>query len=763
MRLIKKRIAICLILALGLMGAGCQKDETPKNAESNSNTSEQVITDFAEQGEASNTESSFSYQDLVLAADRITSCFAPSGQSMPLANEFAQADDKGKYEIAIELADDMAVAQLFKVTTPGMLAMSGDAVKSFPHPLLLNNYAAMLVGVGALEDALFFFLQALEQEPDNPVLLTNIANIYLDMEDFGAAEQYAKKALASMSEFGPAYQVLTVIHLKNKNSELAAETMVKSAQHCFNDLTMQHFDSFLDEVQKLQPPEDEYPLKEEFIDLLYKIASENVDTKEVNSSADTPGAQLRLKPFPGISSGEQLIASADYLAGEVEKFQQKFIEVSTEIIKAGDPIAEHLNSQQESRSGVYPVKKNLRQIYALRVLFSFYTFKLDESSRYISQRAEKIKDSRNNELQKNYEIYSEKIKQADIDWEEFEDQLLRDLLNMFSTNKLPDMAQYSKKALEGLKLKVEEKRAEQAICKRYTNELAIIYREGYGLLRVNLEEFWLRCGGLMKYLTEENIFNYFDLLRQRLVYSYIVRPIGSLQTDGDYLKAEDERLKFYEQMLARASQAVTEQVEEHRKAEERKKAEEAQANKGGDTVPDIEKEAFTIYPENGDLGDIGLETGLFGFNASSQFNGENFKLSVESPTDSMGGEHNVFDNTQTAYVMHGVKAEANTEWYMKNKSTLEALENAGKVGRAAKALGSIGLGFSSSVKTGEYITTDANKRIIDRGMIYVRESGGEAVNFGRSEKIEVRKSYMTGVALKSKTVKYKFMFASHEN
>ena len=36
--------------------------------------------------------------------------------------------------------------------------------------------------------------------------------------------------------------------------------MVKSAKHCFNDITIHHFDSFLEAVAELDPEVDEYPL-----------------------------------------------------------------------------------------------------------------------------------------------------------------------------------------------------------------------------------------------------------------------------------------------------------------------------------------------------------------------------------------------------------------------------------------------------------------------------------------------------------------------
>ena len=50
--------------------------------------------------------------------------------------------------------------------------------------------------------------------------------------------------------------------------------------------------------------------------------------------------------------------------------------------------------------------------------------------------------------------------------------------------------------------------------------------------------------------------------------------------------------------------------------------------------------------------------------------------------------------------------------------------------------------------------------IADRGIIYIRESGGTIGNFGKSERVVVRKSTITGLAIKEKSTKYKFGIGS---
>ena len=166
----------------------------------------------------------------------------------------------------------MGVTAFSDIVDAGMVRAAGLAVSAYPHPLLLNNYAGMIREVSP-DDALFFYFTALSLEPRNPVILTNIAMSFLDRNDLGAARNYATQALSENPEFGPAFQVLTICHLRDGNSLLAAETLMKSARDCFDDLSVRLFDDYLEEVGNLDVSEgDEYPLSEQQLEILYQIA-----------------------------------------------------------------------------------------------------------------------------------------------------------------------------------------------------------------------------------------------------------------------------------------------------------------------------------------------------------------------------------------------------------------------------------------------------------------------------------------------------------
>lgn len=704
------------------------------------------------------------YRKLVEEIDKITAAFSASGNSLPIAEEFMKARDEKKADLALDLADDMAQAQLFGIVNDDILALSGEAVKAYPHPLLLNNYGALLIDAGYIEDSLYFFHKAELQDAKNPVLLTNIANTYLDLGDFSAAENYARKALSAAADFGAAYQVLTTIHMQREQYKLAAQYLLKSAKNCFNDISQYQFESFLDEVERLDPEEYDYPLDEQQIEDFRKAAIENVDTRDMNDSVDTPGAQLKLKPFPQIGSPDNLMRSYDYLSQEKDKFQQKYSSVSSQIMELSNKAQKDSSDNVNSGELIYPVEKNLRQIYALEVLQSFYEYKLKQSQRRYFNRLRETEKDRNDEINRLEKNYKEK-REVMADDSKSADEILADLFSALITdeNKLPEITKkldnFTKAAVAYQKVIVDEHREKLDRSKNYTGSIVNILEESYNETRQLLEEFWLKAGGLLKCLADEDTFELYDLKRQQVVCSYAGFTVSELQDQAYYLEGLAFNLKMEEKALETAI-ALAQQSEQAKKETEA-------AYAGGDTVPDLEKEAISTYPEKNDFGAIGAEVDAFGFSGTVQYaseaDGDKIKVSAGAPVlGSMGGAYTLDGKnkgTKNAYAVHGVSVTADTGWFKDSKIVEKALENSGIAG---KVLGKIGFGFSGSKSSGQYVQTGSNGHITDRGVVQVRESSGSIGLISKTETVEVRKSLMTGVAIKQTSTKYKFIFFTYE-
>lgn len=676
---------------------------------------------------------------------------------------FGNASDDERAQMALELADDMAEAEFFGLMNADMMAIGAAATIGYPHPLLLNNYGAMVLAWEGAEAALPFAQLAVDQEAANPVLLTNLANLKLELGDDAAAEKLAKQALAADSEFGPAYQVLTTLHLKHDHPVLAAETMVKSAQRHFDDLTRHHFDSFLLACDALDPETDEYPLKEAYLDILYKIARENVDTLDNGKGTDTPGSQLKLKPFPQITGADNLMNSREWVDAQIQGIQaarRDSEQRRSEYLDADDTMFDYASLSQ----GTYPLVRNMRQIYALRVMTSFYDFRIRQQNLAFDKEIQGILDQRQQEQQKLSDRYDDLTLQAEGKLDEAQAEMWDGLIGALAGEALPDILALQEAGLLIPRLRVAQSREVIVITKTHVEEVITVSGKYYAELSQLLEEYWLKTGGLLKYLADESQFEKQAAEREIFVYERLPVPLWELVQQADTMLDEKERLMYAEQELAMLEQAFAGVAEalESAKAEEAAENDEGKDPDGEEMVPDIEREAFEKYPEAGDLGDLGVEVDAFGLvGGSVQFNGDRFKLETESVVHKTDNGYSELLRGNLSSTLYGVTAVGNTEWVTES-NLAKTLPKAGALGKVGKVFGKIGFGASAGTKVGKYVVRDANGQIIDRGIHYLRESGGSIGLFGKTNKVEVFKSQMKGYSLKSTGTKYKFWFATYE-
>lgn len=651
-----------------------------------------------------------SYNELTENIDRyIADIDRESITQLAFAEAFEQLDPEAKSEMAMHIAEQIAAAVMFDLTSDEVAAMAGEAVKAYPHPLLLNNFAALLQDRGRLAEALEIVLLALHQQPEHPVLLTNAANLYIEVDDFDAAEIYATKALQADGEFGPAYQVMTTIHLYNGNSELAAETMIKSAKHVFNDVSIHHFESFLDEVSRLDPRVDEYPLHEALIDELYDIARSHVDTGHVNEGVDTPEGQIRLKPFPTIGSPEHLVRSWAYLDNERDKLEWKKIEAHEEqFAYYGE---EDSDSVHEHR---FPFEYNLRQIYAYEVMESYYRFKVDQVYARYDQLEREIGDDRYHQFEifnNEYNAKYDELIKAKADYTVFL------------------QADYDYRSKRYTRLKQD------------ADVLISEVQKAYNEAKQIMEEFWLKSGGILKYIVEKDTFHRLNGKRKYFVYDRVVEPLYDLQDLSADLAAELVSLKQVEHFLNPA---------------EPEEEDGEEIDSGPEVVPDLEEKELDEYPQPGTIHNIqfGLEEGFFGNDASISGNAKGYEASIDTMFGARGWDGSFETNLHRSYTLYDVKATYNTTWFTDTDLVREML------GKTSKSWGKLGLGFVYNDREGKYMTRrGASKKIMDRGTIQVKESGwslGIVETVSKNEK--TMSSRMIGLSSQKNSVKHRFLF-----
>ena len=677
---------------------------------------------------------------------------------IPVLNELKESNDEDKAELLMDFADDMAKAQFFGLVNDNIIAMAGKVVKEYPHPLLLNNYGAMLTEVSP-EDGLYLLLHALEYEPTNPVILTNIANMYIQLDDFGQAEKYANEALISTPDFGAAYQVLTTCHLKNGNSILASETMVKSAKHCFNELTIYHFENFIDAVdEQLDPKVDEYPLKEEFINDLYIIAKENVDTIDVSSVVDTPEAQLTLNSLPNIGSADDLRHYLEYFDTEHDKTWSSYLHYEDEYLDfksiLDEEEAEEEQRTQDSDGLAFHIEKNLRQRYAFEVLSSFYLYKIEKERLNLEDEFETMRSDMelaNDDIIKNYQ----ELQKVDEDHIE---SLNEDLMRAYESMNMGEIEQITNQLMaegQGIAIKAAELEVEKEK-DILNNELDYVQKmkdkafSYYINTKQTLEEYWLKSGGLLKYVTNESVFNVLDAQRRVDVNYYVSDALDKIMGCAGTVSGQHGDIAMAETNLYNIKSIIAgNELEREEKEEERQR-------KGEELNPEMEDGVLSTYPEKNAVGELGLEFDLFGLiSANGQTDGTDYSLEVSGSVSILKGTIGGRTITEKGVVSKEAYTTAGVDVDIKPGDLIP--EKALGKG-AGKLLGSISFGASESIS--RYNVMSGNK-ITDFGTIRTSETSMGAGPVGSSKQTTIRRSSITGVAIKNKSIKYKFMFLTY--
>jgi len=725
----------------------------------------------------------------------------------PAAEGYNAGDEQEKARWALCLADSMAVASFYDIADAGMIRAAGLAVSTYPHPLLLNNYAGMVREVSP-DDALFFYFSALALEPRNPVILTNIAMSFLDREDFGAARNYATQALSENPEFGPAFQVLTICHLRDGNSVLAAETLMKSARDCFDDLSIRLFDDYLREVGDLDVTiEEEYPLPEEQLEILYEIAKKYGDPERENGGADTPGSQIRINPFPVFGSADHYLNSEDFLLEEAERRRVRLWKIYTELPRLEDAVFWKRGSR-----GALPVMKNMRQYYAYLVLESYYRFKMEKLNWKLQE-----EDPTDDLVEEYVQAYMNRC----IPFRKQEQDL--GMAFAHQPRRTPqETAEWYRKGIRFYSACLDHQKILLDITRRYTVEYLKIPKRKYDERKTMVEEFWLKAGGLMKYMTDGNVYNLADKRREMFAVDWMdIWPTAGYPVpnagDSVFVRAVDEApLGMSSPYLCSISPPALQGALENM---QRYQEELAKLSKGlnrlnpppkvlpkyafdADPV-EIERTALPLFKEPGDLPLIGFEgtlpfsdkhtaytdggkstwiiTGESGARGSV-YDDTSGTMTTFSAASKPGGSTSVFDvgAKLTDVKDLGDRLDKATEFVrekvFKQKGGKQS-EGSGPFGGPFQAAdmmkkGQETIGFlqaaanvrgSGSKMYGEYVTRDRDHRVIDHGLVYIRQVGGalpieNSPELGRE--VLVMKSRITGVSTKQEFTQYKFKFAT---
>ncbi len=214
-----------------------------------------------------------------------------------------------------------------------------------PTALSYNNAGLLFFQNGDTKNALAYYQQAEKMDGENPTVLANIAECFLELGDRTSARRYADRAVSLAPDFGLAYQILTTLNLAEGKYVSAAETLFRGAETHFSEITAQQFFSLQMAIEmgglKVCQGLDFHKLfhsifSEKNLALLTKATQAGYDK---HSGIDTPGNQKRL-PWLIPGGNLQLTYMAmtkrrKELEAENEKLYQRNVEIENSDIKIG--------------------------------------------------------------------------------------------------------------------------------------------------------------------------------------------------------------------------------------------------------------------------------------------------------------------------------------------------------------------------------------------------------------------------------------------
>lgn len=257
--------------------------------------------------------------------------------------------------------------------------------------------------------------------------------------------------------------------------------------------------------------------------------------------------------------------------------------------------------------------------------------------------------------------------------------------------------------------------------------------------RVNVRRR-LKAGGLLKYIVEPDTFQKLDGKREWFVYDTILHQLYHLRDLQTELSHEYMELQMIKQIMnAKNENSIEEEEEEEPKL-----------------TPDmLRPRELDKFPEPGEIHNIqiGLEHGFFGNDASISGNRRGCEGSIDTMFGARGWDGSFVTNVHRSYTLCGVKAVGSTSWFTDSdlvRNTFGKSDNWGKYG----------IGFIANDRAGKYMARKgAKRRIMDRGIIEVKERGWSLGPVERVEKKEKTVStMMIGVSSTKTSVKHKFGF-----
>lgn len=494
-----------------------------------------------------------------------------------LVNELEPLDDAARAEYLLNLADYAAILQADKKLDGTIKNALAAACLLYPNSYLINNYASILMVQKQYKEALLWLAQADEADPNNPVILTNMAECCYELGDYEMTMVYTDIAIASQEDFGLAHLLQACVHLMRGNVRPAMVSLFRSARTCWTDLTTTLMEDLYQYAKEYKEVNDIMILDKELLDILMEAAGADC----VSDGRDTLANQISL-PFPAPNISMALNADDSYWA------QSQQILESIEPLRSYNDYEGTLSTTDLERE----YNDDVRHVLIAKFHILYYEHLIeqwDDGQYYVEER-----DRLRNNFQKHYEETWAPIGEKQSEWYAELEEHANLILAGFGLSVVDDKAaaelilrnteefwtKYEEYMEESLKMNID---TQESLRDQWHNVLIQIENEkvlGYeSKMKPILEEYYQRMNAILGYMQS-------DVMRQNFEYRVlwtvnyegIVSPLQHAGASLMEVNKYDEELESWRAQLDGfySDQQQKKQEEVQAKAEEAK-LKEAQA------------------------------------------------------------------------------------------------------------------------------------------------------------------------------------------
>lgn len=401
------------------------------------------------------------------------------------------------------------------------LALLASATEENPlDAVIVNNLACALRAEGQLEDAYKLLSYANRLDPANVDVLINLGNTCLDMEDLERANVWFRSVLDIDNDYGPAHEGLMLCYMAEQNYAVAMRHMIKAAKECFSPAIQKAYDK----IRYLDNYEDEIRdqvLRGFSMGDIAKTYQRKRGSQAIEG-VDEPANKLRVPAFPTYPDALRFMANINYLHEYAMSILTPALEQLEEvgkIIKQAEQLFESFQSgglggllQQFGSSGSAnePEQDSLslpvtceREIFTITLLGDYLDMKVDE---YLDEMNEAMETG-----------YDDPILQiADRTEREFNSRgESQEAWLSAMANNWGNSLTLSNQTIHDNKVSINQ-------------HIDAFYRAvipAYNGIKPELEEYWLRTGGIVKYAGDPQVFDSLSLERR-------IKVSGTLATFG---------------------------------------------------------------------------------------------------------------------------------------------------------------------------------------------------------------------------------------